>query len=63
MPKRHSYPPNAKRAFGVDLGEYLDGIHTVDFLIWIPGLFPSSVEAPSQLRPSHQKHPLDKVKI
>ncbi|MDE0314519.1 MAG: hypothetical protein OXM61_06430 [Candidatus Poribacteria bacterium] len=25
-----------KSAFGVDLGEYQKGIHTVDFLIWIP---------------------------
>ena len=34
MLKRHSYPTNAKRAFGVDLGERLNGVHPVDFLIW-----------------------------
>ena len=29
----HSYPPNTKSVFGVDLGEYQKSIHTVDFLI------------------------------
>ncbi len=30
---------DAIRAFGVDLGERLNGVHTVDFLIWIPDYF------------------------
>ncbi|MCY4401034.1 MAG: hypothetical protein OXD54_00485 [Candidatus Poribacteria bacterium] len=30
-----SDPTNATRAFGVDLGECLNGIHTVDFLVAI----------------------------
>jgi len=36
MPKGIHTRRMPKSAFGVDLGEYQKGIHTVDFLIWIP---------------------------